>query len=421
VFALSKSSENQQSAQLVVWGTIPEEAFTAAKDASSLSGNKQITFTYVRKDPAVFNADLVEALSNGQGPDIIMLRDDNLFKNRNKIFTIPYQNYTERMFKDTFIEGAEVNMAPSGILAVPFMIDPLVMYWNRDIFTGNLLSKPPKYWDEFYASVPGATSTDSLINLITRKDVSANITQSALSLGEYKNVNNAKEILSMLLLQSGTPITTRGSDGLVSVLNSQFNYSVAPSYSAVNFYTQFSNPTSPSYTWNRSLPNSLVYFLSGKLATYIGFASEIFNIQAKNPNLNFDVTYVPQIRQPGSPTPKQVTFAHIWSLAIVKQSPNIAASYTAIMGLTESSAIAALDAYLNLPPVRRDLLSTSPSNNPYLKVFYDSSLFSHTWLDPDAQSTDTIFRDMIESITSGRARTSEALSKANDLLQASIK
>jgi ABC-type glycerol-3-phosphate transport system substrate-binding protein len=116
-----------------------------------------------------------------------------------------------------------------------------------------------------------------------------------------------------------------------------------------------------------------------------------------------------------------VTFAHIWSLAIVKQSPNIAASYTAIMGLTESSAIAALDAYLNLPPVRRDLLSTSPSNNPYLKVFYDSSLFSHTWLDPDAQSTDTIFRDMIESITSGRARTSEALSKANDLLQASIK
>ncbi len=67
----------------------------------------------------------------------------------------------------------------------------------------------------------------------------------------------------MLLLQAGTPITTRQNADVVSVLNSTFNYTVPPSRSAINFYTQFSNPTADTYTWNRSLPSSLNMFLSG--------------------------------------------------------------------------------------------------------------------------------------------------------------
>ncbi len=406
LFALSKGSSGGQSANLLVWGTISPEVFDTAYKNSSIKTNKQIQITYIKKDSASFNADFVEALAVGTGPDIVILRDDYIYKNSNKLFTLPYTNYPQRNFKDTFIEGGEIFLAPDGVIALPFIVDPLVMYWNRDLFSNNLISSPPKYWDEI---IP-------LIAKMTKKDSGGSILKATVALGEWGNVNNAKEIIAMLLLQAGTPITTRTTSGLQSVLNSSFNYPIAPSQSAISFYTQFSNPTSPSYSWNRSLPTSISMFLSGNLGLYIGFASEIFSIQQKNSNLNFDVTLVPQIRD----TNKKIVFGHIYSLSIVKQSKQIGGAYLALNALTEAVSIKALGTLTNLPPVRRDLLAISPTD-AFRTVFYNSALLSHSWIDPDSNGSSNAFRVMIENITSGRVRISEALSNANSELTAEIK
>ncbi|MCX6701764.1 MAG: extracellular solute-binding protein, partial [Candidatus Zambryskibacteria bacterium] len=391
----------------VIWGTIPSETFDVAYRNSSLKSNKLITITYVKKDSSTFDTDFVEALAEGVGPDIVILRDDYIYKNRNKLFVIPYANYTQRSFKDTFIEAGEIFLSPDGIVALPFIIDPLVMYWNRDLFSNNLVSEPPKYWDQIY----------SLVEKITHRDNNANILQSTIALGEWGNITNAKEILSMILLQAGTPITSRDTTGVViSVLNSKFDYPIVPSQSAVNFYTQFSNPTSPSYTWNRSLPSSFNMFLSGSLATYIGFASEVFSIQQKNSNLNFDVTNVPQIRD----AVKQTVFGRMYALAIVKQSKQIAGAFLAVNGLIESASIKELETITNLPPVRRDLLVNKPVD-AFRTVFYNSALISHSWIDPDSVESEKIFRDMIETITSGRGRLSDALDTADTELSQLLK
>lgn len=406
LFALSKGSSNSQSANLLVWGTISPEAFDMAYKNSSIKSDKQIQITYVKKDPVTFDADFVESLAIGTGPDIVILRDDYIYKNNNKLFIIPYTNYGGRAFKDNFIEGGEVFLSPSGVVALPFLVDPLVMYWNRDLFSNNSISAPPKYWDEIL----------SLVAKITVKDSGGSILKSIIALGEWGNITSAKEIISMLLLQAGTPITSRTTSGLQSVLNSTFNYPIAPSQSAVNFYTQFSNPTSPSYTWNRSLPSSFNMFLSGNLGLYIGFASEILSIQQKNPNLNFDVTAVPQIRD----TTKKTIFGHMYALAIVKQSRQIGGAYLALNALTEAGAVRALEGLTNLPPVRRDLLSSTPSE-AFRTTFYNSALISRSWIDPDPRLSSNTFRDMIESVTSGRKRLSQALSDASDALTAEIK
>lgn len=274
------------------------------------------------------------------------------------------------------------------------------------MFSNALVSQPPKYWDEVYG----------LINKITRKDTSGNVLQSALALGEWTNITNAKEILTMLLLQAGTPITSRTAQGVDSVLNGQFGYPVAPSQSATNFYTQFSNPTGAAYTWNRSLPTSLNFFLSGNLAMYLGFASEIFSIQQKNSNLNFDVTSVPQIRD----VTKRTVFAHMYAFSIVKQSKQLSGAFTAISALTQDAPIKSLEAVTNLPPVLRSLVGTKPAD-PFREVFYNSALLAHSWIDPDPAKSTKIFRDMIESITSGRSRPLDALSVANEQLQAALK
>lgn len=408
LFATSKGtgSGGATTADLLIWGTISDQAFSTAKQNSSLLGNKNITVNYIKKDVATFDADFVEALADGTGPDIVILRDDSIYKQRNKLFTIPYKNYTQRDFKDRFIEEGELFLTDEGVVALPFIVDPLVMYWNRDLFTNNLISQPPKYWDEVYP----------MIDKMTRKDANANILQSALALGEWTNITNAKEILSTIFFQAGTPITLRNGTAVTSLLDDDMGMPIAPGQSALNFYTQFSNPTGSAYTWNRSLPTSQNLFLSGNLAMYIGFASELFPIQQKNSNLNFDVTYVPQIRN----TTKKTVFGHMYALAIVKQSKQIAGAYLAINALTESAAIKSLETITNLPPVRRDLLADRPTD-AYRSVFYNSALLSHSWIDPDAIASRNVFRDMIEGITSGKIKTSDALDKASAELGALLK
>lgn len=407
LFALSKSSGTAQSSNLVVWGTVAPEVFNAAYKNSSISGNNLIKISYVQKDAASFDTDFVNALADGVGPDIVILREDMMYKDRDKIFTIPYANYNQGTFDNNFISEGDLFLTSTGVTALPFMVDPMVMYWNKDMFTNNLVAQTPQYWDQ----MPG------LVNTITRKDTGGTVTQSALALGEYDNVTNAKGIISMLLLQAGTPITAHGQDGsVVSVLNNQFNMPVAPSTSAINFYTQFANPTSPTYTWNRSLPSSLTFFLSGDLAMYFGFASEIASIQQKNSNLNFGVTYVPQIRNGA----RKIVFAHMYGLAIVKQSKQIAGAFTAVSGLTEPAALSAVAAATNLPPVLRSVLANKPTA-PYLQVFYNSALLSGSWIDPDSVASSNTFRAMINSIESGTAQTSEALNTADGSLSAELK
>ncbi len=137
---------------VVIWGTIPQTTFFDVIKETSLHQSKEFNLQYVQKTEAEFDADFIEALASGNGPDVFMLGSEKILKHRNKTFAIPYDIFTARQFKDSFIEGAEIYMAPEGVLALPVSVNPLVMYWNRTIFTAVKITEPPKYWDEFSQS-----------------------------------------------------------------------------------------------------------------------------------------------------------------------------------------------------------------------------------------------------------------------------
>ncbi len=404
VFARYKGSGARQI-EVAIWGTIPGTDFTRIIEKTSLYNSKQIKVIYVEKNPSTFDRDFVEALAAGVGPDLFILPHDKIYKQKNKIILIPYKSFSERLFKDSFIEGAEIYLDREGIIALPIMVDPLVMYWNRSIFTDARITQPPKYWDEFYA----------LAKDISIKDGALNISRSLVSLGEYKNVTNAKEIIATLMMQAGAPIVKREGDTIRIVMNESScpKLILPPAEAAVNFYTEFSNPVKPFYSWNRSMPLSATYFLSGDMALYFGFSSEIFDIQKKNPNLNFDLAAVPVSREPGSADCKiNVSYAKFYGLAISRGSKNSNAAFAVASILSSNQGISAIAEVLNMPPVRRDLLSQKPTK-AYQSVFYDSAILSKAWLDPDPEATSDIFSRMIDGITSGRERTSTAVSRAS--------
>lgn len=405
IFSAYKGS-SKDAVNVTVWGTISKTSFEEIIKQTSLYQSKEFSVNYVEKSEEKFDEDFVEALASGVGPDLFMLPSDKILKHRNKIFPIPYNVLTQRQFKDAFVEGAEIYMFPEGVLALPIFADPLVMYWNRNIFNNAKVTIPPKYWDEFY----------NLANLMSKKDGSLNILKSAVAMGEFSNIAHAKDIIANLAIQAGTPITSLVGGQVISVLEEMFSRPTMPSEAAINRYTEFSNPAKPSYSWNRSLPKSTNYFLSGDLAIYFGLASEIGMLRLKNPNLNFDVAEIPIEREKGA----DISFTNFNSLAVAKASKNISAAYSVASILSSNIGAKAISEELKLPPVRRDLLAQK-STDAFMSIFYSSAIRAKSWLDPLPEETNDIFKDMIESITSGRARTLEAISKANDEITSLLK
>lgn len=397
-FALYKGDQVSTSLPPVtIWGTFPQDTFDLYVSQINNTLAQPLSVTYVEKRPSEFSSDFVSALARGTGPDGILIPADMLLPHYDKVAYIPYSALDRRVFMDSYIDQAQIYLTDEGSLAVPFTIDPLVMYWNRDIFNATGIATYPRYWDEF---------TD-LNKRITQKDQNGNIRKSLIALGDFSNINNAREILGTLIMQVGNPITTTDFDGF-AVSTIKISASVSP-LPALEFFTKFVNPNNPDYSWNRGMPASKPAFLSGTLATYFGFASEIFDIRSKNPNLNFDVAPIPQVRTGGI----KASYARLNGISIVRSSPVPNAVYQVASILTDPNNLIKLSQTMYLPTVRRDIISAG-SSDPYIGIFNQSALISKTWLDADPVASANIFAQMIESITSGAKTSFQAIQDAGD-------
>lgn len=398
IFALGGLSSKGVVSSATIWGTLDSRVFDAAMNDSGLSQDRTISVSYVQKNPITFDQELVEALATGSGPDLFFLPNDSVIKHRAKIFPIPYANYSSRDFVNNFIEAGEVFLSADGALALPILVDPMVMYWNRDIFTNASLANPPRFWTEFY----------NLSILLTKKDQNLNVSTSATSLGEFTNVTNAFDLMSLLMMQAGSRIVQFGPDGFPQNLIAQ---PALATERALTFFTEFANPLRPYYSWNRSIPASKNFFLSGNLAIYFGFASELADLRLKNPNLNFDVASVPQSKD----SERLTTVAKVTGVAISRNSKNISSAFDVATRITSQNFISSLARSTVTPPVRRDLLVDKPTQI-YLSVFRDAAIQSRTWLVPDSLKTPAVFKEMIESVTGGRSTVGEAVSRLSEMV-----
>ncbi len=321
VFSVYRGSSGGDSATATVWGDISSYDFNLLLNTPALSQDRTLVVSYVEKSAETIETEFTEALAQGVGPDIIIITQDKLWKNRPKLAAIPYSSVSERDFKTTFIEEGELFLDQNGVYALPLSIDPLVLYYNRDLLSAAGQARPIAFWDEIYAA---ATN-------LSKRDAAGNLISSVMALGEARNISNAKDILSLLFIQAGTPITGFIGPELRSQISANFGLSISPGESALDFYTQFSNPTKTFYSWNRSLMNAQTHFTSGDSAYYLGFASELRVLKNKNPTLNFGVSLAPQSRVSG----KTVTLGRLRGVAISRGARNPSAALAVASQITE--------------------------------------------------------------------------------------
>ncbi len=393
-FTKSKNKDKDVATEVVLWGTIPGfYVSNMEKAVQAETAGIKINYREIKEDN--FDSTLIEALASGRGPDAILISHDLILRYQDKIYPIPANVLSERGYVDSYISIAELFMSPWGYLGMPFSVDPMVMYWNRDMFSSAGIATPPRFWDEFYR----------LSEALTEKTENVEIKRSAVALGEFNNVNNAKEIISAMSMQAGVYPVSRGNDGyLKGGINENFQ-------SVIDFYVEFANQSKAVYSWNRSLPNSLDMFAKGDLAVYFGFVSEANQISEKNPNLDFDISYFPQPRDAKT----KITFGKTLGVSVLRWSSKVDTAIKLAMLFSSQEGVKAWHSMTTLPPIRRDLLGTIPSDT-FNSVSFSSALWSKGWLDPDYKQTKTLFREMIDAINSGWMTSGSAINNMNTKL-----
>ena len=384
--------------RVLIWGTLDRDVFELVfRNATQEDKSFQVV-EYREVDARTFDDELVNAIAEGRSPDMIVLPAESLVKHRAKLLPIPYDTFDLATFRTTFVDGAEIFARPDGLYAIPFAVDPLLLYWNRDIFASNGLAQAPRSWEEVVATV---------VPRITIRDNNRNILRSAIAFGEFRNVLHAKQVLMMLAIQSGSDLVSEDERGYRVNLNSSSVGVRTPLDASLQFFTDFSNANSPIYSWNRAMSDDKNAFVAGDLALYFGMGSEAQNIDKKNPNLNFDVTGVPQ----GASATALRTYGTFYGFAIPRASQNPNGAYAAAQRLSLTKYADELARNLNMAPVRRDLLSAGDSD-PYRRAMLQSALIARTWLDPDPEASSAIFMRMVEDVVSNRRRISAAVGDA---------
>jgi multiple sugar transport system substrate-binding protein len=403
MFALLRSAgPGSAVGEVTIWGTPSQQVVQPIIDSFRQTDSAFQQVTYQEISPDTYLSVLVNALASGNAPDLVLLSQKDMYAFSDKLQVIPYSTVSQSDFVNTFVDEGQLFLTSQGSLALPLVVDPLMQYWNRDSLAQAAVAQPPKLWNEFI----------DLAVRLTKADQAGTISKSAVALGGWQNIPNAKAILSALVMQAGDSITTFGSNGLQPTFGQNFAQSVSnPVESALRFYTDFANPSKSVYSWNRSLPSAQDAFVAGDLAIYFGFASENRMIATRNPNLHFGVSALPQA-QGG----RVLTYGNIIGLAIPRGAKNPNGALTIAEKLTSTAAVTQFSSALNLSPARRDLIGPVPNDATQTTVL-QSALIARGFLDPNPAASESIFKTMVESVLSGQNTPADATQNASQAFQ----
>lgn len=391
----SKDNINVYGEGVEIWGTLDSSTFNQVLADISKDDKQFQVVQYTQMDARNFDNQLLNAVAEGRSPDLILISNEDLVTYRDKLLSISYDTYSKRTFQDTYVDGAEIFLFDDGIYGLPIAVDPLMMYWNRDIFSNNGLANPPKTWEDLVnTTVPSISKVTSDFDVV----------RSAIAFGEYANIMNAKSILALLFIQSGSSIVTESNRNYTITLKQGKENTLPPGDAALSFYTKFASPKAPEYSWNRSLPGDRLAFTGGTLGLYFGFGSEYNELLGSNPNLNFDIAVVPQ----GRDATVKRGFGKFYALSIPRASQNPNGAFAAAQKISNPQVSARIVEALNLAPVHRNLIEEG-TTDPYRRVLLTAALTARGWLDPSPSESENVFKTMIEDVTSGRMQINQSV------------
>jgi ABC-type glycerol-3-phosphate transport system substrate-binding protein len=254
---------------------------------------------------------------------------------------------------------------------------------------------PPAFWDEVATLAPSLTTKDK-----------GRFVESAIALGT-PGVSYGKDIIMAIVSQLGqVPVVRIPSSNGDSYMSVKINEPVTeggeilPLATTNRFVTQFGDPGQKTYTWSDSLGDASDFFLAEKLAMYIGYAGEYSTLRARNPRIDFVMTYLPQTR--GYNT--FATGMRMYGIATLKSSKNIQASLTAQSQFAGAGVSPTIAAITGSVPALRSYAGTQGLD----PVVARSMLVARGWYDSHEVESTAYIAAMISDIINYRSGVNDA-------------
>ncbi|MCX6744579.1 MAG: extracellular solute-binding protein, partial [Candidatus Parcubacteria bacterium] len=369
---------------------------------------------------------VINALAEDRGPDIFSIQTTWMRKYQSKIQpmpaqlklftsvqmgTIQKQTYTKEITKKTlttrdlntlFPEVVVDNQLIGGqVYGLPLSIDTLALFYNKDLLNNAGITAPPTSWDQLLVQV----------GKLTKRDPQKDIIQAGVALGTADNVTRAGDILSLLMMQVGAPMTDINGYPTLSTKPLGYAGEDTPAVSALNFYNRFAVPSNEVYSWNESMPNSKQAFIQGLTAFYFGYAYDIPTIKTQAPKLNFEVSAMPQLSQPS------INFANYWAETVSKKSQYQNEAWDFILFITTNQEINKKYVTKSQKPVALRALIEWQQDDVVLAPFVGQILTARSWYKgKNPQAADTILNSMITDNLTGAYKTLDLVSQANSKL-----
>ena len=234
IYGYLKKDENlpeRQGADVTVeiWGTVPSsEVEPVMRQLNRRQEKMYAKLTYTQKNPLTVRNEYIESIAVGSQPDLLLLDHATVFAVRETIQTIPFSYFPLAQYQGFFAQPAEVFVQPDGYLALPFLMDTMVLYYNENLRLREHITVIPTVWSSFtlggYQRIIGEYRESG---------------KALIPLGGYGNYGNAVDLFTALMLQ-----TKESPSGLTHDTVRD----------ALTFYRSFADPLLSVYTWNTSLP-----------------------------------------------------------------------------------------------------------------------------------------------------------------------
>jgi len=414
---------------LNIWGVWDNSEDLAPIIASYKTLHPFITINYRKFRYNEYESELLNAFAEDRGPDIFSVNNTWVRKYQSKIVAAPAQipmvypvmqgtiqkqivpetritqSLTPKNIKDFFVDTVYDDVIIGGQLyGLPMSLDTLVMYYNRDLLNNSGVTDIPQYWNREFQQT---------VKRLTKQDLKGNIIQSGVALGGSRNIERYSDILSVLMMQNGAQMTVDGNVAFQTVPQDAKDKNYNPGYSALRFYTDFSNPVKEVYSWNNDLNNSVDAFISGNLAFMFGYAYHLPTIKTRAPKLNFGIAKLPQIEGAVADT----NFANYWVNVVSKKSKYTNEAWDFVQYMSKSEQVKPYLASVKKPTALRSLIKDQ-REDPEMGVFADQVLTAKSWYRGyNSIAAEEALADMIDSSINDETKIPDAMGLAASRIQ----
>lgn len=363
------------------------------------AGGPVIIETVTRKyDNYDYYTNLLNAMAKNAGPDIFMIRNDDL--PGYKDYILPLSNFDAKainQYKQSFVDlvGKETVLNDK-LYGVTTYVDNLQMYYNKDLLDQNGVALPAANWDDIKRQAR---------TLSKSKERGFSLSTISLGIGSVgdkpSNISENQDIIPTIIAQyGGTIYDTKTNSVGFQTQDGQIQNSFSD---AIKFYLDFSNNTSEQYSWDEFMGNNIEEFLQNRLVYLIGYKELDKTLQERRPDLDYQVASLPQI----NPS-KKATFGKYF-VNVMSRSLGAESETQKDVGVKRACAEeflgymttqAAQQSYINqtqMPSAYRSILNdqANEGTDQKTRIFADGALNAVNYYKPDVINSEKIWGNLV--------------------------